>query len=163
MLTVTCLCRSRFGTADHGARPNRRSGRGLHFILGSARRLWPMLSALLWGRHGHLALRTDGNGAVFHQRTGSGAQVEGHAGGDGQDPGISQGSELSDGGGTFDGSSPRTGPSGTPTKLGSCVHQRQKDILLDMARRAQPVIREIEARKHWSVMNTASSVQEEMC
>ena len=123
-------------------------------------------STLSWAQLAGCGLRTDGNGAVFHQRTGSGAQVEGHAGGDGQDPGISQGSELSDGGGTFDGSSPRIGPSGTPTKLGSCVHQRgdsRRTILLDMARRAQPVIREIEARKHWSVMNTASSAQEEMC
>lgn len=58
-----------------------------------------MLSALLWGRHGHLALRTNGNGAVFHQRTGSGAQDEGHAERDGRDPSISQGSGLSDGGG----------------------------------------------------------------
>ena len=58
-----------------------------------------MLSALLWGRHGHLALRTNGNDAVFHQRTGSGAQDEGHAERDGRDPSISQGSGLSDGGG----------------------------------------------------------------
>ena len=145
---MTCLCRSRFGTADHGARPNRRSGRGLHFILGSAR-----------------SLRTDGNGAVFHQRTGSGAQVEGHAGGDGQDPGISQRSELSDRGGDLRLFVLKNRPSCTPTKAGRlCTLKRgqQKDILLDMARRAQPVIREIEARKHWSVMNTASSAQDEM-
>lgn len=68
--------------------------------------------------------------------------------------------------GTFFCSSPRTEPSGTPTKAGLLDTPRrgqQKDILLDMARRAQPVIREIEARKHWSVMNAASSAQEEMC
>jgi hypothetical protein len=33
----------------------------------------------------------------------------------------------------------------------------KKDILLDMAMRAQPVLVEVEARKRWSVQNTSAA------
>jgi hypothetical protein len=39
------------------------------------------------------------------------------------------------------------------------VKALKKDILMDMARRAQPVIYEVEARKQWSTQNASSSAQ----
>jgi hypothetical protein len=75
-----------------------------------------------------------------------------------------QGSQTEQG--IYAASSPKTGPLATPTKsmmLGTPRRGQQKDILLDMARRAQPVIREVEARKHWSVQNAWLESQEERC
>lgn len=69
-------------------------------------------------------------------------------------------------GGTSDVSSPRTGRLGTqpkPSVMDTPRRGHQKDILLDMARRAQPVIREVEARKHWSVQNSWLEAQGETC
>ena len=54
-------------------------------------------------------------------------------------------------------SSPRPRQLETPRKA------VRKDILLDMARRAQPVIQEVEARKNWSVQKVGSASQGELC
>lgn len=54
-------------------------------------------------------------------------------------------------------SSPRPRHLDTPRKA------VKKDILLDMARRAQPVIQEVEARKQWSVQMAGSTSQSEPC
>ena len=124
-----------------------------------------MLALLLRGRNGTVAMQPHPGGAVSHHMAGSGAQDEG-GGPSGQGPShFGEGPGIPNRTGDLRCLLP-TGPLATPTKstmLGTPRGGQQKDILLDMARRAQPVIREVEARKHWSVQNAWLESQEERC
>jgi len=59
--------------------------------------------------------------------------------------------------GTYFGSSPKPRQLDTPRKA------VRKNILLDMAQRAQPVIQEVEARKHRSTQSRENPAQGETC
>ena len=120
-----------------------------------------MLSLLLRRRRGDGTGQQIDLGAVLDHMAGSGAQAEGENSGEGFTPNPSpitgSGSERTNGPGDLLWLLPKARQLDTPRKA------VRKNILLDMAQRAQPVIQEVEARKHWSTQSRENPAQGETC